>query len=197
MPSVSHFVTISPHGPERKVSEITQVTSFGSSLRLKGWRSLSLIHFLNSEPAVLRDDLFSVHCFSSWEGWIGRETPRSCSVPAIDLDARDSTVRLQGAPWVNHVEPGSMEKARGIYCSSELRSSQTQRRGSDPQHQFSEFLYGFQGQNRASATRHNMIGRTVHPLNWSLGNEVTRTSLVWRWARNELSPPPCGLRNAN
>ena len=132
MPSVSHFVTISPHGPERKVSEITQVTSFGSSLRLKGWRSLSLIHFLNSEPAVLRDDLFSVHCFSSWEGWIGRETPRSCSVPAIDLDARDSTVRLQGAPWVNHVEPGSMEKARGIYCSNTLGSSYTQRRDGDP-----------------------------------------------------------------
>jgi hypothetical protein len=28
-----------------------------------------------------------------------------------------------------------------------------------------EFLYGFQGQNRASATRHNMIGKTVCPLN--------------------------------
>ena len=28
-----------------------------------------------------------------------------------------------------------------------------------------EFLYGFQGQNRASATRHNIIGESVHPLN--------------------------------
>jgi hypothetical protein len=32
------------------------------------------------------------------------------------------------------------------------------------QHQVSEFLYGFQGQNRATATRHNMIGGTVHPV---------------------------------
>jgi hypothetical protein len=29
---------------------------------------------------------------------------------------------------------------------------------------FLKFLYGFQGRNRASATRHNMIGRTVRPL---------------------------------
>ena len=30
---------------------------------------------------------------------------------------------------------------------------------------FSEFLYSFQEQNRASATRHNMIGVIVYPLN--------------------------------
>jgi hypothetical protein len=30
---------------------------------------------------------------------------------------------------------------------------------------FGEFLYSFQGQNRASATRHNMIGGTMHHLN--------------------------------
>ena len=65
----------------------------------------------------------------------------------------------------------SMQKARGIYCSSALGSSQTQRRGSGPQHPTGEFLYGFQGQNRASATRHNMIGRTVHPLNWLVFRE--------------------------
>jgi hypothetical protein len=58
-----------------------------------------------------------------------------------------------------------MQKARGIYCSSALGSSQTQKKDSDPQHHFDEFLYGFQGQNRASATKHNMIGGTVHPLN--------------------------------
>ena len=34
-----------------------------------------------------------------------------------------------------------------------------------------KFLYGFQGQNRASATRHNMIGGTVHPLNWLVFRE--------------------------
>lgn len=44
----------------------------------------------------------------------------------------------------------------------------------EPQHPFGEFLYGFRGLNRASATRHNMIGGTVHPLNWPLGNVVTR-----------------------
>ena len=65
----------------------------------------------------------------------------------------------------------SMQKARGIYCSSALGSSQTRRRGGAPQHLFSEFLYGFQGQNRASATRHNMIGGTVHPLNWLVFRE--------------------------
>ena len=42
---------------------------------------------------------------------------------------------------MNHVKPGSMQKARGIYCSSALGSSQTQRRGADPQCPFSEFLY--------------------------------------------------------
>jgi hypothetical protein len=98
-----------------------------------------------------------------------------------------------------------MEKARGIHCSSALGLSQTWRRGSDPWRQFSVFLYSLQGQNRASATGHNMIGRTVHPLNWSLGNEVTRTSLVWRWAR--IWPAACvptcrlarpsGRRNVN
>jgi hypothetical protein len=64
-----------------------------------------------------------------------------------------------------------MQKARGIYCSSALGLSQTRRRGGNYQHQFGEFLYGFQGQNKASATRYNMI-------DWSLGNEVTGTSLV-------------------
>jgi hypothetical protein len=34
-----------------------------------------------------------------------------------------------------------------------------------PWHLFFMFLYGFQEQNRASVTRHNMIGGTVHPLN--------------------------------
>ena len=58
-----------------------------------------------------------------------------------------------------------------VYWSSALGSSQTWRRGYDHQHPFSEFLYGFQGQNRASATRHNMIGRTVHPLNWLVFRE--------------------------
>ena len=58
-------------------------------------------------------------------------------------------------------------------------------------------------------TEHQQLGtlcRIVHPLNWLvLRNEVTRTSLVWKWARVSLwivSPlaglfPPCGLRNAN
>jgi hypothetical protein len=35
----------------------------------------------------------------------------------------------------------------------------------------SEFLYGYQEWNRASATRHNMIGRTVCPLNWLVFRE--------------------------
>ena len=33
------------------------------------------------------------------------------------------------------------------------------------------FLYGFQGTNRASTTRHNMIGRTLHPLKWLVFRE--------------------------
>jgi hypothetical protein len=32
---------------------------------------------------------------------------------------------LPGIPWVNHMEPESMQKARRIYCSSALGSSQT------------------------------------------------------------------------
>jgi hypothetical protein len=88
-----------------------------------------------------------------------------------------SFVRLWGALayrgplGVKHVELESMQKARGIYCSSALGSSQTWRRGDTPQHPFGEFSYGFQGQNRASATRHNMIGQTVHPLNWLVFRE--------------------------
>ena len=73
--------------------------------------------------------------------------------------------------WIKHMKLGLMQKARGIYCSCAPGSSQTQRRGSGPQHPTGEFLYGFQGQNRASATRHNMIGRTVCPLNWLVFRE--------------------------
>jgi hypothetical protein len=64
-----------------------------------------------------------------------------------------------------------MQKARGLYCFSALGSSLTWRRVGDPQHQFWELLYGFQGQNRASATRHNMTGRTVQPLTWLVFRE--------------------------
>ena len=74
-----------------------------------------------------------------------------------------------------------MQKAREIYCSRALGSSQTQRRDSDPQHLFGAFLYGFQGQNRASTTRHNMIGRTVNPLNWLVFREW---GVLWN-----VSPP--------
>jgi hypothetical protein len=58
-----------------------------------------------------------------------------------------------------------MQKARGIYCSSALGLSQTRRRGFDPWCLFGKFLYGFQGQNKASATRHSMTDGTVQPLN--------------------------------
>jgi hypothetical protein len=40
-----------------------------------------------------------------------------------------------------------------------------------PSNSLAEFLYAFQGQNKASATRHNMNGRTVHPLNWLVFRE--------------------------
>jgi hypothetical protein len=55
------------------------------------------------------------------------------------------------------MELGLMQKARRKYCSIALRLSQTQRRGADLQHPFSKFFYGFQGPNRALATRHKMI----------------------------------------
>ena len=68
-----------------------------------------------------------------------------------------------------------------------------------------KFLYGFKGQNRASATRQNMIGGTVHNLNWSLGNEVTRNFPCLKGGNGPscgMSPHPqvvlpCGLRNVN
>ena len=81
-------------------------------------------------------------------------------------------VRLQGTlaylgppEWTTWIQDRCKE-ARGIYCSSALRSSQTRRRGGGWPPASAEFSYGFQGQNRASTTRHNMIGGTVHPLNW-------------------------------
>jgi hypothetical protein len=43
---------------------------------------------------------------------------------------------------------------------------------------FGEFLYSFQGWNRASATRHNMIGRTVCPLNWLVFREWGRRTFL-------------------
>ena len=63
----------------------------------------------------------------------------------------------------------------------------------------------FPGQNRASATRQNMIGGTVHPLNWSLGNEVTRNFPCLKGGNGPscgMCPHPqvvlpCGLRNVN
>jgi hypothetical protein len=78
---------------------------------------------------------------------------------------------LLGIPWVNHTEPGLMQKARRIYCSSAQGLFQTHKRGSDHKHSFGKFLYGFQGQNRASATMHNMIVGTVNPLNWLVFRE--------------------------
>jgi hypothetical protein len=78
------------------------------------------------------------------------------------------SLSLPGTPWVNHVELGLMQKARGIYCFSALGSSQTQRRGGErpPAPVWPSFYMVSRGQNRASATRHNTIGGTVHPLNW-------------------------------
>nr|BAE26273.1 unnamed protein product [Mus musculus] len=43
------------------------------------------------------------------------------------------------------MEQELMQKAREIYCSSALRSSQIRRRGSDHQHPVGEFLYCFSG----------------------------------------------------
>ena len=47
---------------------------------------------------------------------------------------------------------------------------------------FSKFLYSFQGQNGAPATRHNMIGRTVWLLNWlvSAGDQWLVPPPFWR-----------------
>jgi hypothetical protein len=82
------------------------------------------------------------------------------------------------------------KKARGIYCSSALGLSQTWRRGSDPQHPFCEFLYGFQGQNRASGTRHNMISGTMHSLNWLIFREWGDKDFPYLKVGNGLS---CGM----
>ena len=80
---------------------------------------------------------------------------------------------------MNHVELGLMQKARGIYCSSALGWSQTRKRGRDPQYPFDKFLYDFQEQNKAPATRHNDWGNSApFKLISLLRNEVTRTSLV-------------------
>jgi hypothetical protein len=67
---------------------------------------------------------------------------------------------------VNHMEPELMQKKQEEFIVPvHWGSSQTQRRSGNPQQPFGKFLCGFQGQNRASATRYNMIGGTVHPLN--------------------------------
>jgi hypothetical protein len=47
------------------------------------------------------------------------------------------------------------------------------------------FLYSFQGRQRTSATRHNMTGRTEHPLNWLVfskwGNQPFPSGLHALW----------------
>jgi hypothetical protein len=101
--------------------------------------------------------LHAVHVRPHWILW-NSATVWMCKTPG--------SLGLPGSPWVNHLEPASMQEARGLYCSSAQGSSQTRRRSDDPHHPVGKFLYGFQRQNRASATRHNMIGRTVHLLNW-------------------------------
>jgi hypothetical protein len=66
------------------------------------------------------------------------------------------------------VEPGIDKKERGIYCVvPACWGHHPAREGgvATPGSLFVEFLYSFQGRNRASATRHPMIGGTVHHLN--------------------------------
>lgn len=47
-----------------------------------------------------------------------------------------------------------------------LGLSCTWRRSGNSGVPFGKFLYSFQGRNRASATRHNMIGRILHTWEW-------------------------------
>jgi hypothetical protein len=65
---------------------------------------------------------------------------------------------------VNPVEPELMQKARGTY-SFYWGCPRLKGEAVTPGSLFGEFLYGLQGQNRASETKQNMIGRTVHALN--------------------------------
>jgi hypothetical protein len=57
-----------------------------------------------------------------------------------------------------------MQKARGTY-SFYWGCPRLKGEAVTPGSLFGEFLYGLQGQNRASETKQNMIGRTVHALN--------------------------------
>jgi hypothetical protein len=72
----------------------------------------------------------------------------------------------RGPPeWTTWSQEGSMQKARGIYCSIALGSSQTQRRGGELQHLFGRVFIWLSGSEcRASATRHKMTGRNSAPF---------------------------------
>ena len=69
---------------------------------------------------------------------------------------------------MNHAEPGINAKSKRnllFQCTGIVPDLKERQQHPEVFGDFGEFLYGFQGWNRASATRYNMIGRIVHPLN--------------------------------
>jgi hypothetical protein len=79
---------------------------------------------LNSLPSVNNFHPFTIHRILEL-----LRTPRpleQCSCKTL------VSLSLLGTPWVNNAEPGTDAKARGIYCSSMLRSCCIWRRVGDP-----------------------------------------------------------------
>jgi hypothetical protein len=66
---------------------------------------------------------------------------------------------------VNHVELAKRKRNLLFQCIRVIPDPKERQRPPHSQNRVCEVLYGFQGQNRASATRHNMIGGTAHLLN--------------------------------
>jgi hypothetical protein len=63
------------------------------------------------------------------------------------------------------MDPRINAKARETYCFSVLGHLAPERQAATPGISFGKFLHSFQGQNRASTTRHNMTGKTGCSLN--------------------------------
>lgn len=88
------------------------------------------------------------------------------------------SLNLPGIPQVNNADQELMQKQEEFIFPVYWGRPIPKRELATPGSPFGKILYSLQGQNRASATRHNMTGRTVCLLNWSVFREWGSSGLI-------------------
>ena len=95
------------------------------------------------------------------------------------------SLNLPGIPQVNNADQELMQKQEEFIFPVYWGRPIPKRELATPGSPFGKILYSLQGQNRASATRHNMIGRTVSPLSllvfgeWCCSDLLSLSLLVY------------------